>query len=47
MLLAEAEEERADVDKELDKVLGDLVDWIAQRLEEGVPATTITQMLLA
>ena len=29
------------------ELLGDLVDWIAQRLEEGVPATTITQMLLA
>jgi hypothetical protein len=24
-----------------------LVDWIAQRLEEGVPPATITQTLLA
>jgi hypothetical protein len=29
------------------EMLGDLVEWVAQRLEEGVPATTITQMLLA
>jgi hypothetical protein len=29
------------------ELLGHLVDWIAQRLEEGIPATTITQTLLA
>jgi hypothetical protein len=29
------------------ELLGDWVDWIALRLEEGVPAATITQMLLA
>jgi SRSO17 transposase len=29
------------------ELLGHLVDWIAQRLEEGVPAATITQTLLA
>ncbi len=29
------------------ELLGHLVDWIAQRLEEGIPAATITQTLLA
>jgi len=29
------------------EVLGDLVEWIAQRLEEGVPTATIVQTLLA
>lgn len=30
-----------------DEALGHLVEWITHRLEEGVPATTITQTLLA
>ena len=30
-----------------DEVLGHLVDWIAQRLEEGLSAPTIVQTLLA
>jgi hypothetical protein len=29
------------------ELLGHLVDWIAQQLEEGIPAPTITQTLLA
>jgi hypothetical protein len=29
------------------ETLGNLVQWIAQQLKDGVPATTITQMLLA
>jgi hypothetical protein len=31
----------------VNETLGNLVQWIAQQLKDGVPATTITQILLA